>query len=81
MPLHPRTACSGANVTARNEDNQTPVDLAEERGDEELADLLTQRQRLQRLQTTSNGGARRLCSNLSSRNITPTEGESWLADC
>lgn len=42
---------SGANVRARNAEGMTPAQLAESLGDVDIADLLKQQQRLQRLQS------------------------------
>ncbi|PRW57988.1 ankyrin repeat [Chlorella sorokiniana] len=47
----------GADVRARNSDNKTPAQLAEEMGDDDLVDLLQQRQRLMRLQSHGRPGA------------------------
>lgn len=48
---HPGLPCSGADASVRNEDGQTAGDLAEEQGNEELADMLHRRTALKRLQT------------------------------
>ena len=42
--------CRGADVSIRNNDNATAAMVAADHGDEELADLLSQRQALKRLQ-------------------------------
>lgn len=80
MPT-PHFVESGADVRARNEDDQTPLDLAQEAEDEEMADLLTERERLARLKTLS---SKRLTSSLSMRNepVEPLpEGEEGCVIC
>ena len=60
--------CRGADVSIRNNDNATAAMVAADHGDEELADLLSQRQALKRLQSTNTSRPHRLDSCLSSRN-------------
>ena len=60
--------CRGADLSIRNNENVTAATMAAEKGDEELADLLSQRQALKRLQSTNTSRPRRLDSCLSSRN-------------
>lgn len=70
-------ACrSGADPGARDDNNETPVDVAEMDGKDKIADLLNQRQQLKRL--LSSNSSRRLrpsLSGLGSRRVQPVEGE------
>lgn len=94
-PLPPSPpACSrrsGADPGVRNHNNDTPGELAEALGLEEVASLLRQRQQLKRLMSSTSG--RRLNHSLSSRSSPAVDGEhspgvrqgrgrgSWCGGC